>query len=581
MVWAHRVFCRLGAPAAGGNAPSVDRVGADAVIVLLSPDHRCHSSVFIVHANAGGGACIPFAVDDPARKWYHETNLKIQWKRVRRIMTETVRALRALEKELFTLQYAINTITFDDSTVAPSESYPGRGEALAGLSAMQHELLSGSRLHSLLEAARSQTLTPQEAAETAELQRMHDEICKVPAEEYAAFSKLTNDAMNVWARARADNDFAAFAPYLEQVFDARRRMASCTDPEKDPYDVLLGQYERGLTTRQCDAFFASLRDVIQPLVRAIREKGAPADSRFLQQHWPLDRQRELSVVLMERIGLDRAHCVLGESAHPCTTELYKGDVRITTHYSPQDLTSNLFSVIHEGGHALYELHTADRLQYTCLAGGSSMSIHESQSRLYENYLGRSFPFLKGILPTLRRLFPGQLDGVSPQQFYRAVNRCEPGLIRIEADELTYCLHIMVRYELEKRLLNGSLQVRELPAAWNALMNDLLGVDVPDDARGVLQDIHWAGGLIGYFPSYALGSAYGAQIMASMRGDLPVDALLEAGDLAPINQWLEQRIWQYGKELAPAQLLQSACGADFDPSFYVKYLTDKYSEIYDL
>ena len=289
----------------------------------------------------------------------------------------------------------------------------------------------------------------------------------------------------------------------------------------------------------------------------------------------------LSAAVMKLMGIDEGHCVLSESEHPFTTEFYKGDVRITTHYHEDDMASNLYSVIHEGGHALYELHMADRLQYTCLSGGASMGLHESQSRLCENYLGRSLGFIKSLWPTLTELFPTQLAGVTPEAFYKAVNQCQPSLIRTEADEVTYCLHVMVRYELEKRLMDGSLAVKDLPAAWNAQMKELLGVDVPDDAHGVLQDIHWACGDLGYFPSYALGTAYGAQMMASMRKDLDVDALLEAGNWAPITGWLEERIWQYGKEKTPAQLLKNACGGEFDPKFYTDYLVEKYFAIYEL
>ena len=332
---------------------------------------------------------------------------------------------------------------------------------------------------------------------------------------------------------------------------------------------------------QCDEFFAQLKRTIQPLVRRIVTEGKAPAAAFLQNTWPLEAQRRLSAYLMGLLGLDPGHCQLGESEHPFTNELYKGDVRITTHYHENDLASSMYSVIHEGGHALYELHIADRLAYTCLSGGATMGLHESQSRLYENYLGRSLPFIRCIWPELTKLFPAQLAGVSAEQFYKAVNQCRPSLIRTEADEVTYCLHVMVRYELEKRLLSGSLAVADLPAAWNAQMKELLGVEVPCDAQGVLQDIHWACGDLGYFPSYALGTAYGAQIMAKMRSELDVDALLEAGHFAPINAWLEDRIWQYGKEKSPAWLLQNACGAPFDPRYYTDYLVEKYSKIYEL
>lgn len=497
------------------------------------------------------------------------------------MMTETMQALRDLQKKLYAFQFALNVIDFDAQTVAPSESYPGRGEALEVLSGIKYSLIADPSLPALLEKARSEERTEQEAAEVAELQRMYDETSKIPAQEYAAFVKLTTAAVNAWEKAKAASDFSLFAPYLEQIVAYRRRTAAYFDANKAPYDVWLDQYEKGLSMAQCDAFFDQLKAVIQPLVKEIGQRGAKIPCDFLKGTWPIEAQKMLSAAVMKLMGIDESHCVLSESEHPFTTEFYKGDVRITTHYHEDDMASNLYSVIHEGGHALYELHMADRLQYTCLSGGASMGLHESQSRLCENYLGRNLGFIRSLWPTLTELFPAQLAGVTPEAFYKAVNQCQPSLIRTEADEVTYCLHVMVRYELEKRLMDGSLAVKDLPAAWNAQMKELLGVEVPDDAHGVLQDIHWACGDLGYFPSYALGTAYGAQMMASMRKELDVDGLLEAGNWAPITGWLEERIWQYGKEKTPAQLLQNACGGAFDPKFYTDYLVEKYSAIYQL
>lgn len=496
-------------------------------------------------------------------------------------MTKTTQKLRDIQKKLYALQYAANLIDFDSQAVAPSEGYPGRGEALEVLSGLKYEIIADPALPDLLRQARKEPLSEQQAAEVRELQRMYDEISKIPAEEYAAFVKLTTESVNAWEKAKAASDFSMFAPYLEKIVDYRRRMAAYFDPDKKPYDVWLDQYEKGLSMVQCDQFFAQLKAEIQPLVQAIVQKGEGASCDFLNNTWPVEGQKKLSEAVMTIMGVDHGHCVLGESEHPFTQELYKGDVRITTQYYENDLLSNLYSVIHECGHALYELHMADRLQYTCLSGGASMSLHESQSRLCENYLGRSLPFIRNLWPVLQQQFPQQLEHVTPEEFYKAANQCQPSLIRTEADEVTYCLHIMVRYELEKCLLDGSLTVAELPKAWNAMMKELLGVDVPDDARGVLQDIHWAEGSFGYFPSYALGTAYGAQILAEMYKTLDVNGLLEAGDWGPINDWLEKKIWQYGKEKTPDQLLYSACGAEFDPRIYTSYLVEKYAAIYGL
>ena len=496
-------------------------------------------------------------------------------------MNQAMQQLRALQTKLYALQYAINMIDYDAQTAAPAESWQGRSEAMEVLTGEKYALIADPGLPALFAEARRQALSEQEAAEVAELERQYSETSKVPAAEYAAFAKLTSQAVNAWEKAKAASDFAAFAPYLQKIVDARRRFAFYYDPQKPAYDVWLDQYEKGLTAAQCDAFFDQLQAAIVPLVKAIAAKAQPAAPAFLQGPWPAAQQRRLSGAVMELLGIDRGHCQIGESAHPFTTEFFKGDVRITTRYDEADMLSSMYSVIHESGHALYELHIADRLHRTCLSAGASMGMHESQSRLFENYFGRSLPFIEGLWPRLTALFPAQLQGVSTEQFWRAANRCQPSLIRTEADEVTYCLHIILRYRLEKQLIEGTLAVKDLPAAWNALMEQLLGVQVPCDAQGVLQDIHWACGDFGYFASYALGSAYAAQIAASMRRELELDNLLRQGDFGPILQWLTQRIWQYGKEKSPAWLLENACGAPFDPRFYTEYLTHKYSALYGL
>ena len=496
-------------------------------------------------------------------------------------MNQAMKSLRQLQKKLYGLHYAMSVIDYDAQTVSPSESSEGRGEALEQLSGFVYSLIADPSLPELFKEARAGELTEQEAAEVRELEKSYREISCIPADEYSAFTKLTSNAVSAWEKAKSANDFAQFAPYLEKIVETRRRFAGYLDPAKPAYNVYLDQFESGLTMEKCDAFFEELKATITPLVQKIVAKGKAPHADFLNNTWALDRQKELSARIMKLMQLDPAHCILGETEHPFTTEFYKGDVRITTHYHEDDLVSNLYSVVHEGGHALYELHIADRLMGTCLAGGASMGIHESQSRLFENYIGRSLPFIECILPTLTELFPEQLAGVSAEDFYKAVNTCQPSLIRTESDEVTYCLHIMVRYELEKQLMDGSLAVADLPAAWNALMKELLGVDVPSDAEGVLQDIHWACGDLGYFPSYALGTAYAAQIVDSMRKDLDLDTLLKNGELAPIIDWLTEHIWQYGIEKSPEWLIQNACGAPFDPKFFTRYLVEKYSAIYEL
>ena len=331
---------------------------------------------------------------------------------------------------------------------------------------------------------------------------------------------------------------------------------------------------------RCDEFFATLRAHIVPLLQKVLEKPQ-LDNSILHGHFPVAEQEKFSLELMKLIGLDLDRVGLATTEHPFTISFGSHlDERITTNYHEDDFSNSMYSVIHEGGHALYDTGSARELAYTVLDGGVSMGVHESQSRFYENIIGRSRAFCEYILPVAQKHFP-TLAGRSADELYRAINRAEPGLIRIDADELTYALHIMVRYELEKRVMAGELEVHDLPAEWNRLYHEYLGVTVPDDKHGVLQDSHWSGGSIGYFPSYALGSAYGAQYLRKMKETVDVDACVRAGNFAPINDWLRERIWQYGALFRPGELFERAVEEPFDPTVFTAYLEQKYTELYDL
>lgn len=491
--------------------------------------------------------------------------------------------LTSLQKQMYAYNHALGVVFYDAETAAPKDSAEGRGEAIGILSGIFYELFANQKTGELLDylMEHKDELTKQQARETELLLRDYDEMRKIPQEEYVAYQRLINEAQNVWEKAKRQNDFPAFAPYLEKIIQSRIRFAAYYDSSKPPYDVCLNQFERGLTVQKADDFFKALREKIVPLVHRIQAEGKRIDDSFLHQEFPIEQQKLLSDYLMEVMGIDETHCILGETEHPFTTEFNNRDVRITTHYLPNDITSSMFSVIHEGGHALYELHTADALRYTCLAGGTSMGIHESQSRFFENIIGRSEEFINLIFPKIQELFPNQFREVTPHQFYLAVNKSVPSLIRTEADELTYCLHIMVRYDIEKMMFSGDLNINELPGIWAEKMKEYLGIDVPDDARGVLQDVHWSNGQIGYFPSYAFGSAYATQIMAALAHELNVSELVKKGEMQPILDWLTSHIYQYGRAKDPEELLRICCHTDFDPQYYINYLIQKYTRIYEL
>ena len=498
----------------------------------------------------------------------------------------TLEQALAKMNELQTAQQAYNhamgVLSLDGETAAPSASARGRADTMGYLSGVTYRLLVNDEVKEALETILQQgdQVTPVQRRQAELLKEEYDDSVRIPMEEYVAYSTLLTTAGAVWHEAKEKDDYAAFAPYLEQIIGYNRKFAAYKDDKKHPYDVLLDSFEKGASREALDPFFALLRDKLSPVIKAVAERPEP-DTSFLRQTFPVNDQRVFSDRLMQMMGIPRDRCGIAETEHPFTTNFNKWDVRITTNYHADDVTDSLYSVIHEGGHALYELGTADEIQFTNLAGGSSMGLHESQSRFYENLIGRSLPFCKALLPVMQEVFPAQMQGVTAEQLYAAVNKSRPSLIRTAADELTYGQHIAIRYEMEKLMISGDAKVADLPAEWNRLYREYLGVIVPSDREGILQDVHWSGGMIGYFPSYALGSAYGVQMLAAMEKDFDPWADVEKGDLSRVTAWLGEKIHRHGRLLTPNQLLQNAIGAAFDPACYVDYLTKKFTALYSL
>ena len=489
--------------------------------------------------------------------------------------------LATLQKKLYAYNSATSALYLDGVTVAPRDTAEGRGIALGILAGEQHKVFSAPEVGELLAflAEHKDELTAHQNRQVELLTRNYRQLTRIPAEEYMEYAVLTNEAGDVWHRAKEENNFALFCPLLEKIIAFNIKFAGYYDSTKAPYDALLNEYERGLTTEYLDTFFAAIRERVVPVIHAIG-KVEQIDDSFVHLRYPIETQRKFSDYLMEVLQLDRAHCTIGETEHPFTLGFNCKDVRITTNYTEDNLVDSMYSVIHEGGHAKYELGIGQELQYTALSSASSMGIHESQSRFYENIVGRSRAFIEAIFPKMQEFFPEQLKNVTAEQMYRAVNKAQPSLIRTEADELTYCLHVAVRYEIEKQLIGGTLAVKDIPAEWNRLYKEYLGVDVPDDTHGCLQDSHWSGGMIGYFPSYALGSAYAAQMCKNMEQALDVQGDMRKGDLTAISAWLQEKIHKHGSVYEPAQIIENACGA-FDPTIYTTYLTEKFSELYNI
>ena len=497
-------------------------------------------------------------------------------------LEQALAKMNELQAAQHAYNHAMGVLSLDGDTAAPSASAQGRANTMGYLSGVVYQLLVNNEVKDALETilANRAQVTPIQARQAELLKEDLDDTTRIPMEEYVAYSTLLTNASAVWHEAKVKDDYDAFAPYLAQIIDYNCRFASYKDASRPAYDVLLDGFEKGASTTTLDPFFGLLREKLTPVILAVADRPAPKDD-FLQQTFPLHQQRAFSDRLMALMGIPRDRCGIAETEHPFTTNFSKWDVRITTHYDENAVADSMYSVIHEGGHALYELGTGDELQFTNLASGASMGLHESQSRFYENLIGRSLPFCRALLPVMQECFPGKLAGVTPEALYAAVNKSQPSLIRTQADELTYGMHIAIRYEMEKLMISGDAKVEDLPALWNQMYHDYLGVTVPNNREGILQDVHWAGGMIGYFPSYALGSAYGVQMLSALEKDFNPWEDVARGDLSRITAWLGEKIHRHGRMMTPADLLHAAIGEAFDPHCYVDYLTRKFSSLYRL
>ncbi len=417
----------------------------------------------------------------------------------------------------------------------------------------------------------------------------YDIARSIPVELVGEIAALKATSQQVWAAAKTASDFASFAPYLQRMLDLTRRMADAIGWAEHPYDALLLRYEPGMTARRLQALFESLKAGLLPLLRQIGDRSDAVRADFLDRDYPEEAQRAFALETSQAFGYDLTRGRLDRSAHPFEISFTRQDVRITTRYNRRYAPMAIFGTLHETGHALYEQGVDPSLSRSVLTtdlldlyavGGTSYGTHESQSRLWENLVGRSRAFWRLHFPRLQSHFPQQLADVDAEAFYRAVNRVRPSLIRVEADEVTYNFHIMLRVEIEMALLEGTLKVADLPEAWNAAVQAYLGLTPPDDGRGVLQDIHWSTGLFGSFPTYTIGNVMSAQFFAAARRDLPgLDDALTRGDYAPLRGWLTEHIYRHGHAFSPEELLirSTGCGLTVEP--YLAYLGEKFGELF--
>lgn len=500
-------------------------------------------------------------------------------------MEEKLNQLKTILNEVADINSASAVLGWDQQTYMPPGSAEGRGNQLATLGQIAHVKFTSDEVGNLLDELEPLAAQLDSDSNDARLikvtRREYDKNTKVPTEWVAEFARVTTVGQQVWQEARVANDFAKFQPYLEKIIDLRRQYAAIFAPYDHVYDPLLDDFEPGMKTAEVKEIFGRLRPQQVELIKAISERPQVDDS-FLRQSFDVQKQWDFGVEVITKIGYDWQRGRQDRSAHPFTTNFGIDDVRITTKFLPDFVSSAIFSTVHETGHALYEQGIDHALARTPLAGGASLGLHESQSRLWENLVGRSYPFWQHFYPRLQEFFPAQLGNVSLDTFYKGINKVKPSLIRIEADEATYNLHIMLRLELEIALIEGSLQVKDLPQAWNARMEEYLGVTPPNDKDGVLQDIHWSGGMVGYFSTYALGNLISAQLWERIHQDIPdLEDQIRRGEFSSLLGWLRTKIHRHGSKYEPQELMQRVTGSKIDPAPYVRYLTDKFSKVYDL
>jgi carboxypeptidase Taq len=468
---------------------------------------------------------------------------------------------------------------WDQQTMMPPAGTPARSEQIATVDRLAHELFVSDEMGELLDSLGELDPESVDGALVRVTRRDWEKARKIPAELRAEITRAEVLGVPAWADARKNSDYQAFLPYLQRNLELKQRYIECfADSGKSPYDILLDDYQEDARSEDITAIFARLKEELIPLIREVAT-AEQVDTSFAHGHFPVERQELFAREILEPLGYTSEAWRLDPTVHPFATSIALDDIRLTTRYSEADLES-IFHTTHEFGHGIYEFSVDRELDRTPLVELNSMVLHESQSRLWENLVCRSRPFWRYFFPKLQELFPDELDGVTDEAWWRAVNRIEPSFIRVEADEVTYGIHIILRYELEQELIAGALALEDLPAAWNAKMKEYLGVDVPDDAVGVLQDVHWSAGSFGYFPTYLLGTIASVQIWETARGDLTdLDAQMEAGEFGPLREWLTDKLYRWGRRLPPDEQLRRIVGGPLDAEPYVRYLKSKVSDIY--
>jgi carboxypeptidase Taq len=500
-------------------------------------------------------------------------------------MQEKLKQLKTTLAEVYDINNAINVLSWDQQVYMPPGGAQARGEIIATLRRISHIKMTSPEIGKLLEDLQPYGDELDPNSDDARLIKVtkheFDKLVKVPPEYMAEFSLVTTMAYSAWGEARADSDFAKFQPYLEKIVDLARKYVDFFAPYDHVYDPLLDRWEPGMKTTEVQAIFDGLRAQQVELIQKIAERPQ-VEAAFLYQPFNERKQWDFGVEVITKYGYDWECGRQDKTLHPFTTTFGAGDVRITTRFDPNYIGTALFGTLHEGGHAIYGQGIPPELIRSPLGDGASYAFHESQSRMYENLVGRSKPFWEHFYPRLQEYFPAELGNIDTETFYKGINKVEPSLIRVEADEATYNLHIMLRLELEIALVEGSLEAKDLPEAWNSRMEEYLGLTPPNDAKGVLQDVHWSSGYFGYFSTYALGNLVSVQLWEQLNADIPdMPEQIRSGEFAALLAWLREKVHRHGKKYFPQDLAQRITGSKIDPAPYMRYLNTKYGEIYEL
>jgi carboxypeptidase Taq len=490
-----------------------------------------------------------------------------------------------LVKDINNLRAVEGLLSWDQETFMPPRGIEDRSLQLATISSITHEKLTSATMKGYLDELGStkvrETLTPEQQTNVREVAWEYHRAAAIPADLVIDFAKTRSVASQNWIEARKKSDFTLFYPYLAKLVDMRIRMAEAIGYDDQPYDALLDEFEPGLRTKEVASVFGRLRDKLVPIVSDIIDSGIRPDPSIFGQEYAVEKQKEFNHLVATKLGYDFERGRIDESAHPFTSGTVH-DARFTTNYRPDNMSFSLFATIHETGHALYCQGVPEDHYGTPMGEAVSMAIHESQSRMWENVVGRSKEFWTPLYPDLQKQFPSQLGNVGLDAFHGAVNDVHPSLIRVQADEVTYNLHILLRFEMETALMNGELDPKEASTVWNEKMEDYLKIPVPDEAHGVLQDIHWSLGYFGYFPTYALGNLCAAQFFNQAEKDIPeLWTHIEQGENHILLSWLRENIHSRGKSLRANDLVKEVTGSALDEDIFIGYLKKKFGALYGI